>query len=136
AERRVSARPGVRLRGTAARAGGRRRAPRPALDLGRPRGVRPEGRGAGADVPRQLRPVRGYGRRCGRDGRTGGVIPDAPWRVVIVSQVPRVAAGYAEFIRSIGHEPVAHLAARFPPTIARRPQAREFASRLLFEAPQ
>jgi methionyl-tRNA formyltransferase len=63
------------------------------------------------------------------------VIPDAPWRVVLVSQIPRVALAYAELVRSLGHEPVAHLAARFPPRFD-SPRAREFAARLLMEGPQ
>jgi methionyl-tRNA formyltransferase len=63
------------------------------------------------------------------------VIPDAPWRVVIVSQIPRVAAGYAELVRSLGHEPVAQLAARYPPKYD-SPRAREFAGAQLVEGPQ
>lgn len=62
------------------------------------------------------------------------MIPDAPWRVVIVSQIPRVAAAYAEIVRSLGHEPVAHLAARHRPRFD-NPQARHFAAGLLFEGP-
>jgi methionyl-tRNA formyltransferase len=63
------------------------------------------------------------------------VIPDAPWRVVIVSQLPKFAAGYAELIRALGHEPVAHLAARFPPKFD-SPQTRDFLGRQLLESPQ
>jgi len=63
------------------------------------------------------------------------VIPDAPWRVVIVSQLPWIAQGYAELIRSLGHEPVAHLAARFPPRFD-SPQTRDFLGRQLIESPQ
>ena len=63
------------------------------------------------------------------------MIPDAPWRVVIVSQIPRLAAGYAELVRALGHEPVAHLAARFPPRFD-SPRARHFAAGLLIEGPQ
>ena len=63
------------------------------------------------------------------------MIPDAPWRVVIVSQIPRIAQGYAELLRAIGHEPVAHLAARFPARFD-SPRAREFAGKLLAEGPQ
>jgi len=63
------------------------------------------------------------------------VIPDAPWRVVIVSQLPWVAKGYAELIRGLGHEPVAHLAARFPPRFD-SPRTREFLGRQLIESPQ
>jgi len=63
------------------------------------------------------------------------VIPDAPWRVVIVSQIPRVATSYAELVRALGHEPVAHLAARFAPRFD-NPRAREFAGGLLVEGPQ
>ena len=44
-------------------------APRPALDLARPGGVRPEGARAGRHVPRQLRQVRRRGGR--RGGRCG-----------------------------------------------------------------
>ena len=29
------------------------------------------------------------------------MIPDAPWRVVIVSQIPRMAQGYADLVRSL-----------------------------------
>ena len=43
-EREVPHRPGLRLRGAGDRSGRRRRAPRPALDVGRPGGVRPQGR--------------------------------------------------------------------------------------------
>ena len=63
------------------------------------------------------------------------MIPDAPWRVVIVSQIPRVAGGYAELIRGLGHEPVAHLAARFPPTVD-NPRVRHFLAGQLMESPQ
>jgi methionyl-tRNA formyltransferase len=63
------------------------------------------------------------------------VIPDAPWRVVVVSQIPRVASGYAEIVRALGHEPVAHVAARFPAKFD-SPESREFAGRLLTEGPQ
>jgi methionyl-tRNA formyltransferase len=63
------------------------------------------------------------------------VIPDAPWRVVIVSQLPWVASGYAELIRGLGHEPVAHLAARFPARFD-SPRSRQFAAGLLVEGPQ
>jgi methionyl-tRNA formyltransferase len=63
------------------------------------------------------------------------VIPDAPWRVVIVSQIPRVAGAYAEIVRSLGHEPVAHLAARFPPRVD-NPQVRHFVAGLVMEGPQ
>lgn len=63
------------------------------------------------------------------------MIPDAPWRVVIVSQIPRMAVGYAELVRELGHEPVAHLAARFPARFD-SPRARHFAAGLLLEGPQ
>jgi methionyl-tRNA formyltransferase len=64
------------------------------------------------------------------------VIPDAPWRVVIVSQVPVVANGYADFVRALGHEPVALVAARPRADLAHLPDAREFATKLLVEAPR
>jgi methionyl-tRNA formyltransferase len=63
------------------------------------------------------------------------VIPDAPWRVVIVSQIPRMAQGYADLVRSLGHDPVAHLAARMPARFAAAPRAREFVAKLLLEGP-
>jgi methionyl-tRNA formyltransferase len=63
------------------------------------------------------------------------VIPDAPWRVVIVSQIPRVAVGYAELVRTLGHEPVAHLAARMPPQFD-SPESRQFAAGNQIEGPQ
>jgi methionyl-tRNA formyltransferase len=62
------------------------------------------------------------------------VIPDAPWRVVVVSQIPRVALAYVEQVRSLGHEPVAHLAARFPKRFD-NPRSREFAGGLLVDGP-
>ena len=36
----------------------------------------------------------------------------APWRVVIIAALPRIAQGYAEIIHSLGHEPVAVIAPR------------------------
>jgi methionyl-tRNA formyltransferase len=63
------------------------------------------------------------------------VIPDAPWRVVVVSQIPRVATGYAELVRELGHEPVAHLAARMLPRFD-SPRSRHFAAGLQIEGPQ
>ena len=63
------------------------------------------------------------------------MIPDAPWRVVIVSQLPWMAAGYAELIRELGHEPVAHEAARFPPRFDSA-QTRDFLGRQLIQSPQ
>ena len=62
------------------------------------------------------------------------MIPDAPWRVVIVSQIPRVAVGYAELVRSMGHEPVAHLAARMLPQFD-SPESRQFAAANQIEGP-
>jgi methionyl-tRNA formyltransferase len=64
------------------------------------------------------------------------VIPDAPWRVVIVTQVPVVASGYAGFVRALGHEPVAVVAARPRAELVHLPDAREFATKLLVEAPR
>jgi methionyl-tRNA formyltransferase len=63
------------------------------------------------------------------------VIPDAPWRVVVVSQIPRVAAGYVEIVRGLGHEPVAHLAARFEPKFD-NPRLREFVGGLVIDSPR
>jgi methionyl-tRNA formyltransferase len=63
------------------------------------------------------------------------VIPDAPWRVAVVSQVPMVARTYAELVRSLGHEPVVHLAARPRPEFLERAGSLEFAGKMLFEAP-
>ena len=63
------------------------------------------------------------------------MIPDAPWRVVVVTQLPKFAAGYAELVRALGHEPVAHIAARFPPRFD-SPRTREFLGRQLAESPQ
>ena len=71
-ERRVPHRPRLRLRGAGLGAGRRRVPARPALDLGRPGGVRPQGRASSPDVPRQLRAVRGVGRRCGHGRRPRG----------------------------------------------------------------
>jgi methionyl-tRNA formyltransferase len=66
-----------------------------------------------------------------------GEIPPAPWRVVIVSQIAQVAAGYAQILRACGHEPVAHFAVRRARRDEAPPPAAElFLSRLLFEGPQ
>ena len=61
----------------------------------------------------------------------------ARWRVVVVSQVAPVAAGFAQLIRDLGHEPVAHFAIRRrsldeepPPTV------QSFLPRLLWEGPK
>jgi methionyl-tRNA formyltransferase len=60
-----------------------------------------------------------------------------PWRVVIVSQLAQVARGYADLIRSLGHEPVAHVGVRRrklgedpPPAVV------EFLTKLLVEGPE
>ncbi len=37
----------------------------------------------------------------------------APWRVVIITVLPRVAQGYAQIVRSLGHEPVAVITPRW-----------------------
>ena len=63
------------------------------------------------------------------------MIPDAPWRVVLVSQIPLVAKGYAELVRVLGHEPVALMAARFPPQHD-SPRARGFAGGLVMDSPR
>jgi methionyl-tRNA formyltransferase len=63
------------------------------------------------------------------------VIPDAPWRVVLVSQIPAVAKAYAALARAAGHEPVAHVAVRTQSRLAESQQAREFALQLLMEGP-
>jgi methionyl-tRNA formyltransferase len=63
------------------------------------------------------------------------VIPDAPWRVVLVSQIPLVAKGYVELVRALGHEPVALMAARFPPRHD-SPRARGFAGGLVMDSPR
>ena len=63
------------------------------------------------------------------------MIPDAPWRVVLVSQIPLVAKGYAELVRALGHEPVALMAARFPPQHD-SPRARGFAGGLVMDSPR
>jgi methionyl-tRNA formyltransferase len=39
-------------------------------------------------------------------------VPQAPWRVVIITVLPVVAQGYSEAIRSLGHEPVAVITPR------------------------
>jgi len=39
-------------------------------------------------------------------------MPEAPWRVVLITVLPVVAQGYAETVRALGHEPVAVIAAR------------------------
>jgi methionyl-tRNA formyltransferase len=62
---------------------------------------------------------------------------EARWRVVVVSQVAPVAAGFAQLIRDLGHEPVAHFAIRRrsldeePP-----PVVQTFLPRLLWEGPK
>jgi methionyl-tRNA formyltransferase len=63
------------------------------------------------------------------------VIPDAPWRVVVVSQIPSVAKGYVDFVRAIGHEPVAHVAVRSQERLVDSQEARDFSLQLLLEGP-
>lgn len=65
-----------------------------------------------------------------------GEIPPAPWRIVIVSQVPQIAAGYAQIVRACGHRAVAHFAVRRPRAEELPPEAQAFLSRLLFDGPQ
>ena len=136
AGRRVSGRPGVRLRGAGERARRRLQPARPAVDVGRSRRLRRQGRRPRTHVPRQLRPVRGHGRRGRHRGRARRVIPDAPWRVVVVSQIPGIAKAYVDFVRAIGHEPVAHLAVRTQARLAESQEMRDFALRLLMEGPE
>jgi methionyl-tRNA formyltransferase len=64
------------------------------------------------------------------------VIPDAPWRVVVVSQIPGIAKAYVDFVRAVGHEPVAHLAVRTQARLAESQETRDFALRLLMEGPE
>ena len=64
------------------------------------------------------------------------MIPDAPWRVVVVSQIPGIAKAYVDFVRAIGHEPVAHLAVRTQARLAESQETRDFALRLLMEGPE
>ena len=63
------------------------------------------------------------------------MIPDAPWRVVIVSQLPRFVQGYADLLRGLGHEVVAQFAARFPARFD-SPRTRHFVAGQLIEGPQ
>jgi methionyl-tRNA formyltransferase len=63
------------------------------------------------------------------------VIPDAPWRVVVVSLLPFVAKAYVDFCRKAGHEPVAHIAFRSQERLAESPESRDFALQLLTEGP-
>ena len=62
---------------------------------------------------------------------------EARWRVVLVSQVAPIAAAFAQLIRDLGHEPVAHFAVRRrrldeePP-----PAAQTFLQKLLWEGPK
>jgi methionyl-tRNA formyltransferase len=39
-------------------------------------------------------------------------MPQAPWRVVLITVLPVIAREYAEIVRSLGHEPVAVIAPR------------------------
>jgi len=62
--------------------------------------------------------------------------PAQPWRIVIVSQVAEVAAGYAHLVRALGHEPVAHVATRRRSPDETPPAgAVAFLNRLLYEGP-
>ena len=64
-------------------------------------------------------------------------VPPAPWRVVVVSQIAQVAAGYAQILRACGHEPVAHVAVRRRSLGEAPPDAAQaFLGRLLFDGPQ
>jgi methionyl-tRNA formyltransferase len=61
------------------------------------------------------------------------VIPDAPWRVVVVSQIAFLAKAYADFVRSIGHEPVAHVLTKPWGEFAQSEKSREWAVKPLVE---
>jgi methionyl-tRNA formyltransferase len=64
------------------------------------------------------------------------VIPPAPWRVGVISQVAEVAQGYAQIIRALGHEPVMHLAARRRRVDEEPPaEIREWVAKLLWDSP-
>jgi methionyl-tRNA formyltransferase len=41
------------------------------------------------------------------------VIPTAPWRVAIITFVPRIALGYAAIVQSLGHEPAVVITPRW-----------------------
>lgn len=63
-------------------------------------------------------------------------IPAPPWRVGIISQMPRVAHVYVELLRALGHEPVVHIATRrFRPNMAPPPAALPYLGQLLGESP-
>ena len=61
--------------------------------------------------------------------------PGAPWRVVVVSQLPFVAKPYVDFCRALGHEPVAHICVRTQERLAESQENRDFALRMLMEGP-
>ena len=128
-------RPGVRLRGAGRGAGRRLDAPRPALDVGRPGGVRPQGGRAGDDVPRELRPVRGHRRRLGLGRRAA---PRDPRRAL--ARRARLAdPARGEGLR--GARPRARARAgrahgRPVPCAARQPRARGFAGGLVMDSPR
>ena len=50
--------------------------------------------------------------RFARPARRSDAVPQAPWRVVIITVLPVVAQGYSEAIRALGHEPVAVITPR------------------------
>lgn len=61
---------------------------------------------------------------------------DAPWRIVFVSTVQPAVAGFTEFARAAGHEPVAVVTSQGPQ--GRRdvnPARRDFFDRLVWESP-
>jgi methionyl-tRNA formyltransferase len=64
------------------------------------------------------------------------VAVESPWRVVIITQILSIAAGFTQLIRELGHEPVGLLFTRrsrvdTPPPL----QAAKFMTKLLVEGP-
>ena len=63
-------------------------------------------------------------------------IPPAPWRVGIISQLPVAANAYTGLLRSLGHEPVVHIATRrFNPRLAPPAEALPFLGRVYSDGP-
>src|SRR5262249_24477499 len=100
--RRVPYRRALRVRRAAARSRRGGLAARPALDVERSRAVRREGARARADVRRELLQAV-LGRRRVDSRRRPGRLADA-LRVVVLTQIPPVAAAYTELARALGHD--------------------------------
>src|SRR5581483_8772721 len=104
--RRLPAGRRVRFRGSARGARRRECVAGPAWHVARPGAVRREGTRARGALRRELRHALPGCRRVRSSGGPEHLTVPAPWRVAILTVLPRIAQGYAELVRALGHEPV------------------------------